>query len=117
MKRTTIFVDEAIEKDLKVLARRQGRTAAAVIRDALARYVRDQVDGPGLALRIVGLGASGHRDTAETHEDLLWAEIEPHGEVPRGRAGKRPGPRVSAQPAGGGPGTGKRRTRKSDRRP
>ena len=79
MKRTTIFIEETVEKDLQAMARRQKRSTAAVIRDVLARYVEVEKKKPGRPLSIVGIGRSGRRDTAETHEDMLWSNLGPHG--------------------------------------
>jgi len=80
MKRTTIFIEESVEKDLQALARRERRTTSALIREALARYVGDEKRRTGGSLRIIGMGRSGHRDTAEKHEELLWSGLEPHAD-------------------------------------
>lgn len=82
MKRTTIFIDESVERDLQALARRERRPTSALIREVLARYVGEAKRKTGGSLRIVGMGRSGQCDTAEKHEDLLWAELEPHAEEP-----------------------------------
>jgi predicted transcriptional regulator len=69
MKRTTIFLDEQVETELKALARRKRLPMAAVVRDALERHVaRETVRAP---LSFVGVGRSGSRDTAERHEEIL----------------------------------------------
>lgn len=91
MKRTTIFVDEALERDLRAIAEREKRTVSELVREALASYVaRRKKVGPGVSF--VALGRSGHRDTAEKHEELLWQDL-PGGAArndrKRRRAGKR----------------------------
>jgi hypothetical protein len=78
MKRTTIFVPEALERDLQLYARREGKPAAAVVRDALTAYLvksRSAVELPSFA----GAFDSGVTDTAERHEDILFTRLSPHG--------------------------------------
>jgi hypothetical protein len=74
MKRTTIFIDEAMEKELQLLARRRKTPAASLVREAIAAYVTSAATAP--ALSFVGVGASGCSDTAERHEELLWSGDE-----------------------------------------
>ena len=89
MKRTTIFLDERVEGDLRAVSRRRKQPVAATIREALARFVADEVRA-GETLRFVAVGRSGHRDTARRHEALLWKGLEPHGTRPsRPRRGRR----------------------------
>jgi plasmid stability protein len=75
MKRTTIFIEEGIERELRLVARRRGRSVAAVVRDAIAREVAAETRPP---LSFIGVGDSGQRDVAERHEELLWKTLEPH---------------------------------------
>jgi hypothetical protein len=75
MKRTTIFIEEGIERELRLVARRRGRSVAAVVRDAIAREVAAEARP---ALSFIGVGDSGRRDVAERHEELLWKALEPH---------------------------------------
>jgi predicted transcriptional regulator len=77
MKRTTVFLDERIESDLRSIARRQKRPVAAVLREALEKYVSGEKRRPGLPRGLVSLGRSGRRDTAERHEELLWSDLGP----------------------------------------
>jgi len=90
MKRTTIFIDEGIERELRLVARRRGRSVAAVVRDAIAREVA--ADTPP-SLRFIGIGDSGRSDVAERHEDLLWKALEPHPAEAQGRSAAPAGPR------------------------
>ena len=86
MKRTTIFMPESLERDLQLYARREGKPAAAVVREAIAEYIgRGRAKLPSFAAAF----DSGHTDTAERHEELLFTGLKPHG--PTGRA-KRPAP-------------------------
>src|SRR5205809_1018788 len=70
MKRTTIFLDGGLERDLKLFAERQQRTTASVVREALAQWVEAQRVPPGRRPGFVKIGRSGRSDTAEDHEAL-----------------------------------------------
>lgn len=77
MKRTTIFVPEALERDLQLYARREGKPTAAVVREALASYIAQK--GPAQALpSFAAAFDSGHADTADRHEEILFARLSPH---------------------------------------
>jgi hypothetical protein len=78
MKRTTIFLEEQLERDLLAVARREGRPMGAVVREAIARYVRLRTRRLGSSASFIAMGQSGHRDTAERHEDLLWKDLVLH---------------------------------------
>ena len=82
MKRTTIFIDEALERDLRALAEREKRPVSGLVREALGSYVAQRKKvAPGPSF--VAMGRSGHRDTAEKHEELLWQD--PPKEAKRSR--------------------------------
>jgi len=69
VKKTTLYVPDALYHELKALARRQNRPAAALIREALAAYVgRAAKAGPPVSL---GAGHSGSGDVASRTEELL----------------------------------------------
>jgi predicted transcriptional regulator len=70
MKRTTIFLDEALLKALKRLAQRRDVSFATVVREAMAAYVAEpRVAGvPAIA----GAFASDTTDTASRVDELLW---------------------------------------------
>jgi predicted transcriptional regulator len=78
MKRTTIFVPEALERDLQLRASREGRPTAAIVREALAEYIARR-QPPAALPSFAGAFASGHSDTAERHEELLFTALTPHG--------------------------------------
>lgn len=67
--RTTVYLDTADYRRLRALARAQGRTTAAVVREAVALYAASAAR----AARPTSLGAgrSGRRDLSERAEDLL----------------------------------------------
>ncbi len=87
MKRTTIFIDESLERDLRAIAEREKRPVAGLVREALGSYVakRKKACSPP---SFVALGRSGRRDTAENHEELLWQE-PPGKKTPRLRKSRR----------------------------
>ena len=83
MKRTTVFVPEALERDLQLYARRQGKPVAAVFREAVAEYLASRrVSDSGLPSFTAAFD-SGHRDTAERHEDILFRNLDPHPAQPQ----------------------------------
>jgi predicted transcriptional regulator len=87
MKRTTLFLYETLECDLKALARQQGRPVADMVREAISDYVAREKEKARRPLRFVAIGRSGHSDTAERHEELLFAGPEPpRGARPRTRS-------------------------------
>lgn len=91
MKRTTIFVPEALERDLQLYARREGKPTAAVVREAVAEYLAGH-QTTGRLPSFTGAFDSGRSDTAERHEALLFKGLSPHGEAPpkrRPRAASR----------------------------
>ncbi len=92
MKRTTIFIDEALERDLRAIAERDRRPVSGVVREALGSYVARRKKG-GPKLGFVAFGRSGRRDTAEVHEELLWRD--PCGVT----SGPGLGPALGAKPA------------------
>jgi len=78
MKRTTIFVPEALERDLQIYARREGKATAAVVREALAAYLEQNAPSAELPSFAAAFD-SGFTDTAERHEDILFKGVSPHG--------------------------------------
>ena len=81
MKRTTIFIDEHLERELQALARREGRAVAALVREAVERYVVTARGSRPTPLRFLAAGRSGRQDIAERHEELLFQEdaVQPSG--------------------------------------
>lgn len=68
MVRTTLLLEEETAEALKRLADLQGRSAAEVIRDALAAYT-SKAERP--SPKGVGAYRSGRSDVSERAEDLL----------------------------------------------
>jgi plasmid stability protein len=99
MKRTTVFLSEALERELQLHAAREGRSTASVVREALSEYVA-QRRVAGKLPSFAGAFSSGRSDTAERHEELLFRERASEGATPKRR---------SASPVRKG--RGRRRTR------
>ena len=76
MKRTTVFLEEALLRRANAFARREGRSFAAVVREALARYVGAEQSGRRTLPSVAGMFDSGHTDTSERVDELLWHD--PH---------------------------------------
>jgi len=82
MKRTTIFIDETIERDLHALAQRRGAPVSTLVRESLQRYLAEENRRQKFSLRFLAAGRSGRKDVAERHEELLWRDLKPHGTLP-----------------------------------
>jgi hypothetical protein len=80
MRRTTVFLEEDLQRELSALARQQARPAAALVREAIGQYVASRKASSPRVLTFVGVGGSGRSDTAETHEELLFTNLELHSE-------------------------------------
>jgi predicted transcriptional regulator len=76
MRRTTIFIEDALLKRIRQMARREGKSFAAVVRESLAAYASGQQRQGTRLPRLAGRFASGRHDTAERVDELLWTD--PH---------------------------------------
>lgn len=73
MGRTTVSIPDDLTRKLRVMASETGRSMAAVVREALEEKARRYRPRP----RSLGIGASGHSDTArrageERAEPRAW---------------------------------------------
>ena len=90
-----MFLEPGVERDLQLIARREGRSTAAVVREALGAYIAarklERTRRPGF----VATGRSGVTDTAERHESLLFDAVPAEGPPapPRDRQRPRAAPR------------------------
>lgn len=76
MKRTTIFLDEPLHRRLQQVGRSEGRSFAAVVRDAMTAYLeRRETSEPGRLPSIAGMFASGAQDTSERMRDFGPPEL------------------------------------------
>jgi 16S rRNA U516 pseudouridylate synthase RsuA-like enzyme len=83
MKRTTVFLDEGLEREMRAMAESRGEPVASLVREALGRYVASEAKRHRPPLRFLAAGRSGKSDTAERHEELLFRELKPHGVSPQ----------------------------------
>lgn len=75
MRRTQIYIDEALDQELRQAAAAEGRSAAAVIREALSAYLaarrgRPSTDDPILAM--AGMFTGLPADAAVEHDRDLY---------------------------------------------
>ena len=103
MKRTTIFMPETLERDLQLLARREGKPAASVVREAVTQFIASR--SIGALPTFAGAFDSGHSDTAERHDEMLFKTLEPHSRE------------AVRRPAAGGAATGRAKAGPRVRRP
>jgi hypothetical protein len=68
MKRTTIYLDSALELRLKMEGRRRKQPMAEIVREAVEAYL---AGGPAEGPPGAGAFASGRRDTADRAEAVL----------------------------------------------
>lgn len=93
-----MFLEPGVERDLQLIARREGRSTAAVVREALGAYIAARKSEPTRRPGFVAAGRSGATDTAERHESLLFDSVPEDGAAKPARV--RPGRRtVSRRPA------------------
>lgn len=82
MKRTTVFLDEKLERQLKQKARRDGKSFAQCVREAVAAYVAAPVARGGRELPSwVGMYESGRTDTSERVDEIMREALgkkDPH---------------------------------------
>jgi predicted transcriptional regulator len=72
MKRTTIFLEPSLERRLKALARREGKSFAQCVREAVAAYVAQPSDGLRPLPSWVGMFSGGPpHDTSERVDEII----------------------------------------------
>ena len=67
--KTTVYLDRSDYYRLKAQAEAEGRSAAELVREAVAEYARKR--GPSRRPSSIGTGRSGRGDIAERSEELL----------------------------------------------
>ena len=70
-----MFLEPGVERDLQLIARREGRSTAAVVREALGAYITARKSERARRPGFVAAGRSGVADTAERHESLLFDSV------------------------------------------
>lgn len=76
MKRTSLFLDEQLLRQLKRVAARRGVSFATVVREAMAAYVAAPMTSGGTLPSVAGKFSSGRTDTSTRVDELLWKD--PH---------------------------------------
>ena len=69
MQKTTMYMDDAVYRRLKQIARERGRALAELVREAVAEYTARH--GSRRKPRSFGAFKSGRRDLGQRAEDLL----------------------------------------------
>ncbi|MDH4044228.1 MAG: ribbon-helix-helix domain-containing protein [Gemmatimonadota bacterium] len=78
MRRTTVFLDERLLKRARQYARREGKSFAQVVREAVASYLA-RGEGSASTARLpsfAGRFSRGETDTSQRVDELLWKD--PH---------------------------------------
>ncbi len=74
MRRTTIFLEEALLKRAQRYAAKHGKSFAQVVREAVLMYITDgPVSTRGLP-RLTGQFSGGPPDLSERVDELLWQD-------------------------------------------
>ena len=83
-----MFLDPAMERDLRLIAEREGRSTASVVREALTDWIAGRKAALPPRPGFVAAGRSGVSDTAERHESLLFT-VPPATRRPKPSRGSR----------------------------
>jgi hypothetical protein len=75
MKRTSLFLDAKILRDLKSAADRRNVSVASLVREAIARYLAEP-SGAARLPSVAGRFSSGKKNTSARVDELLWRD--PH---------------------------------------
>lgn len=78
MRRTTVLLEESVERELKNAAQTKGVAMSSIVREALAEFARKEARKRSRSLRFFAIGRSGQDDVAERHEEILLREMRPH---------------------------------------
>jgi metal-responsive CopG/Arc/MetJ family transcriptional regulator len=70
MKRTTVFADDEVLRQLREIAKRETVTVSDLTRKALQEYVARRRPRRS-RLSLIGIGRSGRKDVAERAEEIL----------------------------------------------
>lgn len=76
MKRTQIYLDEDLDERLRTAALAEGRSAAALIREAVRLYLRMDNGQPTADpfLQLAGTMSGGPKDASTDHDRYLYGE-------------------------------------------
>lgn len=76
MKRTTIFLDPSLLRRARDAARREGKSMAQLVREAITSYLTGRRPQAARVPSVAARFATAHADTAERVDELLWRD--PH---------------------------------------
>ena len=86
MRRTQIYIDEALDRELRATAAAQGRSAAALIRQAVRSYLSEDSSGSHVnnadvdpILAMIGTLSGLPEDAAAEHDRDLYGETTGSG--------------------------------------
>jgi len=82
--KTTVYLDADVYRRIQRLAREQDRSAAELVREAVAEYAQRRAPAPA-APRSLGAGRSGLRNLSERAEELLGGMGERGGSSSRAK--------------------------------
>jgi hypothetical protein len=76
MHRTQIYLENGQYQTLRALARREGKSLAAVIREIISAHLEDDRDrrGRDRFSDVVGIGEGDGSSVAENYEEYLYGE-------------------------------------------
>ena len=76
MRRMNMYVDDDLEGELRQAAALEGRSAAAIVRDALRRYLRERShpEQPDPFRPLIGAFTAGPDDSALHHDRYLYGD-------------------------------------------
>ena len=77
MRRTTVFLEEDLLRRAMQKARSEGRSFAALVREAVAAYVAARPQGQRPLPSFTGIANSGETGISERVDEFLWTD--PHG--------------------------------------
>lgn len=75
MKRTSLFLDSTILRNLKRAAERRQVSVASLVREAISRYLAEPA-APARLPSVTGRFSSGKKNTSARTDELLWRD--PH---------------------------------------
>lgn len=71
--RKQIYLDESDDRQVRKLARAEGRSAAALIREAIRSYLERRAEAPRDPLReVIGAFEGGSPDASVAHDAYLY---------------------------------------------
>lgn len=76
MRRTTVFLEERLIRQARAAARREGVSFAALVREAVSRYVAGASGLSRPLPTVTGMLDSGGAGVSERVDELLWQD--PH---------------------------------------